>query len=572
MVGLARADRVSSAWQPQTNSTSAYRGDIDGLRACAILTVLIFHAFPARMSGGFVGVDVFFVISGYLITTIILRGLDADAFSFTQFYANRLKRIFPALLVVLACALVAGYYLLLVSEFSQLGKHVAAGIGFTQNLVLWSEAGYFDAASESKPLLHLWSLGVEEQFYLLFPLLLWLVMRGRQRRARAALFLGLTAAGFTLNVAHVHSDPTAAYFLPQYRFWELTAGALVATVGTTTAARPVRELAAAVAVAMILGAAFVFDSTTLFPGWAAALPVGGAVLSILAGPDTWTNRRLLAHPWAIAVGLISYPLYLWHWPMLTFLRLIEADEPSRGARAAAVVASFVLAWLTYTLIERPIRNGQRSAFKVASLAVTGVLVACAGLAMFRSNGVPGRFPADVQQLATYHFDPAASYRAGTCYLTSQPGRTMSGSDFAEACARPEPGKSSLLLWGDSFSASIYPGLRTAFTDRSVLQYSVSMCPADSAPVADGCGRLRSAQYLCPRQAASASTRRSSAGSQLALVGLAAVVFHDRCVAAGRDPERRGGRPAAALAESAAGHGRQGDAPGQRTRTAGLAGQ
>ena len=474
MVGTLATLEVSSGRHTQSVPTSAHRADVDGLRALAILPVLIFHAFPAQMPGGFIGVDVFFVISGYLITTIILRGLDSGSFSFPHFYANRVRRIFPALLVVLGCGLLAGWRLLLVPEFSQLGKHVAAGVGFSQNLVLWSEAGYFDAASESKPLLHLWSLGVEEQFYLFFPMLLWLVMRRGTRVSRVALFAALTVAGFAVSLVRMGTDSTAVYFLPQYRFWELTAGALVAAIGTSTVARPFREVVAAVAVVMVLAAALAFDRTTPFPGWAAALPVAGAALCILAGPDTWTNRRLLAHPWAVAIGLISYPLYLWHWPLLTFLRILQAGEPSRGLRTAAVVASFILAWLTYRFVERPIRNGRRPTLKVATLGAASVVIGIAGFATFSNDGVPGRFPEGLRQVVTYKFDPRASYRIGTCYLTSRSGAMA--AEFADVCFQPEPGQRSVLLWGDSFSAAIYPGVKAAFADRSILQYSASMCP------------------------------------------------------------------------------------------------
>lgn len=205
-----------------------YRPDIDGLRAIAVLSVVIFHAFPNLLKGGFIGVDIFFVISGFLISTIILNGLEKDSFSFVEFYSRRIKRIFPALLLVLIASFVLGWFVLLADEYKQLGKHIAGGAGFVSNFVLWKESGYFDNTSETKPLLHLWSLGIEEQFYIVWPLLLWFVWKQRLNPLTITLIVMLSS--FILNISTVQSDAVAAFYSPQTRFWELLTGSILAYV------------------------------------------------------------------------------------------------------------------------------------------------------------------------------------------------------------------------------------------------------------------------------------------------------------------------------------------------------
>ena len=203
-----------------------YRPDIDGLRAVAVLSVVVFHAFPTLLKGGFIGVDVFFVISGFLISTIILKSLNNGTFSFREFYGRRVRRIFPALTIVLFSSLTLGWFGLLSDELNQLGKHVAAGAGFVSNLVLWSEVGYFDSSANSKPLLHLWSLGVEEQFYIVWPLLLWSAWKLRINVLLVTLLIA--GSSFLLSLNKVGYDITAAFYSPQTRFWELLAGSLLA--------------------------------------------------------------------------------------------------------------------------------------------------------------------------------------------------------------------------------------------------------------------------------------------------------------------------------------------------------
>lgn len=354
------------------NSPNSYQPHVDGLRAVAVLSVVAFHTFPDHVPGGFVGVDIFFVISGFLISGIILNGLRQQSFTFADFYARRIRRIFPALIVVLATTLALGYLLLFPSEFRNLGKHVLGGALFVANVTLWRDTGYFDVAAELKPLLHLWSLGVEEQFYLLWPLFLFACFkRGWKMFLITAL---ICLASFAFNVWASSSKPIANFFLLPGRFWELMAGSMLAQLqvgggGIASERRgrwtlAIHECAAIAGIVLIAVALFGLDRHSIFPGWPALLPTLGACLLVAAGPEAWVNRRLLAHPFAVFVGLISYPLYLWHWPLLAYGRIIEPDGMATTLALTLVSAAFLLAWMTYQWVEKPVRFGHRKSGKV----------------------------------------------------------------------------------------------------------------------------------------------------------------------------------------------------------------
>src|SRR5262245_40012984 len=315
---------MASGPSPSPQLSHGYRPDVDGLRAVAVLAVLAYHAFPSLAPGGFAGVDVFFVISGYLITGIILDDLERGRFTYRNFYWRRIRRIFPALILVLVACLALGWLVLLPDEYAQLGKHVAAGAGVVSNIALWREAGYFDSAAELKPLLHLWSLGVEEQYYLAWPLLLLLF-----RRHMGWMIVALGAASFALNIWMVGTHPTAAFYLPFTRFWELLAGSYLAFAVRKENPSPYFSMVGA---GLIVLGFILLEPQKAFPGWWALLPVLGAALLIRAGPQGWVNRRVLAHPAMVFVGLISYPLYLWHWPLLTYARIVHGGEPPVAAR------------------------------------------------------------------------------------------------------------------------------------------------------------------------------------------------------------------------------------------------
>jgi peptidoglycan/LPS O-acetylase OafA/YrhL len=456
--------------------THAYRPDIDGLRALAVLAVVGFHAFPNVINGGFVGVDIFFVISGFLITGILQKTLQNKELAhgdlmfwpyIATFYQRRIARIFPALLVVLITSLIFGWLLLLPAEFKALGKHLMAGAGFAANVVYWQEAGYFDAAAETKTLLHLWSLAVEEQFYLIWPLLLWVAWKMRLKAVWVVVLLLI--ASFAWNVSKIHSQPVATFYLPFSRFWELLAGALLAVlaINQTDADASksskklriktsafVQNLIALAGFLLIASAIYLLTKDKRFPGWWSVLPVLGSYLVISAGQQAWFNRVVLSNRVMVSIGLVSYPLYLWHWPLLAFLRGVQMEPPTAGMVWATVATSFVLAYLTYWLIEKPLRFGyfwrNKTRFKTSLLAAVMLSLGAAGYAVYSQNGVPKRFPPPLQSLLNIDYDYGESKGEGN-------GNCMVGiggnqSQLPPNCTEKNPAfKKSVAMWGDSFT-------------------------------------------------------------------------------------------------------------------------
>ncbi len=334
-----------------------YRPDIDGLRGVAVLLVVIFHIFPEAIVGGFIGVDIFFVISGYLITSIIIKNLDCQSFSFTQFYLRRIKRIFPALVIVLLCSSLFSLFALYPIELLSFKKHLLGGVLFASNIISLYENSYFDIASQNKPLLHLWSLGIEEQFYLVWPFLLFLTFRKKVRFSFVILMLAITS--FFLNICTVYGDNTVAFFSPLCRFWELMVGGFVASLEAKNGGGRNRFTCNLLSVT---GAAFLFCSLAFvkdksaFPGWLALLPTLGAAFVIAGGAESLLGR-CLSHRGVVWIGLISYPLYLWHWPLISFYQTIYGAMPAYSERFGIVFFSLFLAWLTFLYIEQPIRYG-----------------------------------------------------------------------------------------------------------------------------------------------------------------------------------------------------------------------
>jgi peptidoglycan/LPS O-acetylase OafA/YrhL len=387
---------------------SEYRPDVDGLRAVAILAVLTFHAFPQALPGGFVGVDVFFVISGFLITRIIVGEIQGGTFTFRKFYSRRIRRIFPALAVVLTFTVLVGWLVLLPYDFALLGGHVASGAAFGSNLLLWKETGdYFDVNASVKPLLHLWSLGVEEQYYIMWPLLLVIL---RKRISWVPVLILLVAVGsFAFNVPTAPHHPRSAFYLPQSRFWELMIGSALAYAALNHAnvlawLRPARGAIAAAGVVLLAIGFGVIHEHRVFPGAWALLPTIGTGLLILAGPDTWLNRNVLAARAMVFIGLISYPLYLWHWPLLAYARIYLEEDPSTGAKVLLLGLSVLLAWLTYVLLEQRVRHAgtARAPYRtvwalcgsLAVLAICGLLTLTERVDA-RSSGAP--FVAEISE-------------------------------------------------------------------------------------------------------------------------------------------------------------------------------
>ncbi|MBT5007232.1 MAG: acyltransferase [Halieaceae bacterium] len=362
-----------------------YRPDIDGLRAFSIIAVVVYHAFPTLLPGGFVGVDVFFVISGYLITGIILQGQAKAKFSIIEFYRRRIQRIIPALLLVLLFCLIAGWWVLLPYEYAMLGQQTAASSVFAPNILFWTEAGYFDTNSKLKPLLHLWSLGVEEQFYLLWPLALLLAARWPSRIV--FIIAGLALLSFSMGIA-ITNDNAASFFLPQFRVWELLLGALIAALPLSRVSVTANNLTAMVGLGLLMCAVVFINRERDFPGWWALLPTFGAVLLIWSGPSH-RLAQLMGSSALVLIGKISFPLYLWHWPLLTFARIMEQEEPSVEIRLVAVTISVLLAWLSYRQVESRLRYHPGRYTPMILLACLFTLGA-AGYAIFKKDGFPER--------------------------------------------------------------------------------------------------------------------------------------------------------------------------------------
>ena len=465
-------------WPDLSQPSDRYRPDIDGLRAVAVMLVVNFHAFPEAMPGGFIGVDIFFVISGFLITGIVARELDRQRFSLVGFYNRRIRRIFPALIVVLAATLVLGWLWMLPAAYAQLSADVFASAAFFSNIALLLQSGYFDIESGKKPLLHLWSLGIEEQFYLFWPLILMLAARLRLSILAAASVIAL--ASFVLNVALIGSNPVATFYLPFTRAWELLAGGALACgwsrISQTAGASNWR---AAVGLLLIAAAAAVLDTHRAFPGWWALLPVAGSVL-LLSAPAAWGCRRVLASRPLVWIGLISYPLYLWHWPLLVFFGIVKPEPLTPNERELILLASALLAWLTYRLVEMPFRFSRPSALRIAGLSAGMVLIAAAGVVVFAGRGFDSRLPPEIREMADVRTDPS-KWRVHECLLDLD--REMS---FADSCVDRDR-RPLLLIWGDSTAGALMPGFRKAKETRDfgIAQFTSSSCiPALNADIAD----------------------------------------------------------------------------------------
>ena len=433
------------------SKTGAYRPDIDGLRAVSILLVVGYHAQPWLVPGGFIGVDIFFVISGFLITRIILSQLKANTFSFIEFYARRIRRIFPALIVVLAVTYLIGWFVLLPDGFAMLGESIAAGVAFVSNLFQLGQVGYFAPDAAENPLLHLWSLGIEEQFYIFWPPALLLVF-GSKRRVMWTAAIAAASFGVSLLIFFGYKD--WSFYSPIPRAWELLAGGIVAYyTGPPEREKPrfaQREnVLAMLGVAAITVAAITLNKDSSFPGLYALLPVLGAVLMIVS-PGSWVNRTFLSNRPMVLIGLISYPLYLWHWPLLSYLGIVRNGAPNVVEIWVVVLVAVALSWLTFRFVEIPLRRQKNAAPK---LAFGLVAVGIAGIVTVIASGFEFRFPREIRDIARLAPHSNAGFR-DKCFLDTP------GSEFNSGCIEPGD-KPLMLLWGDSTAAALYPGLKTA---------------------------------------------------------------------------------------------------------------
>lgn len=457
-----------------------YRADVDGLRMIAVLPVVLNHAGIPGFPGGFIGVDIFFVISGYLITRILAREIDEDRFSILSFYERRARRILPALFVVMAACLVAGWWLLSPQRYEGLGKSIIATLTFSSNIWFWQSAGdYFGSNVEFEPLLHTWSLAVEEQFYLFFPLLLWAIA-GLERRYWIAIIWVLVAASFALSLWMTQAAPTANFYLVPTRAWELGAGSLLALGAFPTARhRGVHEAAGWAGLVLIAGSIFLISAQTPFPGLAALPSVLGATLVIFAGTGHAVfSARLLSWRPFVWVGLISYSLYLWHWPILVAARRLHfSTELPLLTAGFCVLLSLFMGWLSWRYIERPFRatRGPKSMSAVRIFSLSGAGIAVLGMLsgfVVLNSGVIGQF--SQTSLEAYHRAVERDPLDKACMNTS-----VGGAKGVEPCVIGAPAVTPrLVVWGDSHGGAALPGFDIWLRDKgmSALAYTKSACP------------------------------------------------------------------------------------------------
>ncbi|EMK0350486.1 acyltransferase [Citrobacter amalonaticus] len=452
-----------------------YRPEIDGLRALAVTSVVFYHAFKDLLPGGFVGVDIFFVISGYLITSILIKENKQGEFSILEFYRRRVNRIFPALLVVMLSVMAFCWFTFFTDEYMQLGKHVAGGSGFVSNIVLFYESGYFDASSVTKPFLHLWSLGVEEQYYIVLPILLWLLYKVRINVTASLCVIAITS--FIFGAIEVYRDPTAGFYLPQYRAWELFSGSIIACLhmsGKTDRIPTVAKKIFAVAgISILIGCFILYRDTIPFPGIYALAPVAGSCLVILYANSFRPVNVLLSNKLVVFVGLISYPFYLWHWPVISVMRIINGDDVSAMVQASGVALSFFLSCATYLLIERPLKRVKSVSFKTIPLVAIMFCTGIFGYYVFYNNGLETRGIIENSKAVNRQLN-------GALWQYINNSNCKNRYHFADQdempvwfCEMKYNKSPDVILIGNSYANHLYPGIAKNSDSTNVLSIGTS---------------------------------------------------------------------------------------------------
>jgi peptidoglycan/LPS O-acetylase OafA/YrhL len=454
-----------------------YRADIDGLRALAVIPVLFYHVGIAGFAGGFVGVDIFFVISGYLICGMIDGDIRSGTFSIGNFYKRRVLRILPALFVMFLVTSILAYIYCLPVELEDYSKSLASAVGSISNVYFAGTAGYFDAPAETKPLLHTWSLGVEEQFYLIAPLLMLFSWRFLPKRAQLPLAV-VAVVSFAIALAISYRNTTFAFYLTPFRAWELALGALLSTKFIPAPQSGFWKNACGVSGLLLLLGAILLGSPTSPLLLMTSLASLGTTL-VIASSEYGTSMvgRMLSLRPVIFIGLISYSLYLWHWPLIVFQRtdaLFFADSSSIVTKLTLIAASVGIAFLSWKFVELPFRSrakdtSKTAVFGMASAAMVSVTALC-GLTLI-VGGAPFRFPERVVAIGAYlAYDPSAAFRSGHCYL-----ETNRQQLDVPTCMKLDPKRPNYLLVGDSHAAHLWLGLSSSMPDVNIMQATASMC-------------------------------------------------------------------------------------------------
>ncbi|CAF1232616.1 unnamed protein product [Adineta ricciae] len=428
-------------------SNPTYRPDIDGLRGVAILAVLAFHVFPKCLPGGYVGVDIFFVVSGFL-----------------QFYCRRIRRLYPSLILVLIACYAAGWYSLCPSEFGNLNAYIFAGAFFFANFLANKDTQYFSAQSDTKPLLHLWSLGIEEQFYIIWPVIVYIA---RKMKLNVQLLtIALALISFTINIKQIRIDIVQNFFWPTSRFWELLIGAQLSFVSKSFDSYcSSNNRAIACNIISIAGILLTFlpmyliGKKSAFPGWWALAPTTGTAFLILGGPACWINQKIISTHVLVAIGLISYPLYLCHWPLLVSVRVYAEQSISTDKLILVVVFSFAFGWLVYWFVERAFRTARLSNLNHLYLIAIMSVIGFVALLTYRYDGLPNRFSPYVRNVTrfteNYFLRHMTAYGVPGSFISPRKGKEK----FRTTTFNIEkPASTAVVLWGDSLAAHLRPGI------------------------------------------------------------------------------------------------------------------
>lgn len=430
----------------------ARRKDIDGLRGLAIILVVFYHAYPNFFPTGYLGVDIFFVISGFLITKIILNDITNKNFSISNFYARRIRRIFPALLIVISSILLIGWWVLLENEYKELGKHASSGVGFIANFLLISEVGYFDNEAISKPLLHLWSLAIEEQFYIIWPIFILLFVR---KKWLIPLVFILLTLSFLLYTFLSYSNPSLSFYLPLSRFWELLVGCILAVyflkkgthIGLISSSP---NLVATLGISLIFIALF-FLNIDYHENLARSLTIIGTALLLITNQENQISKLTLSNSIIVYIGLISYPLYLWHWPLISLSNIIQQDQLKPKTLILIIALSFFLASITYHLIEKRVQNKKNTPVHQKKITVyllfTSIIIFIAGLFIFSGAIKPRLSGESLNKLAQAIKD------------WDYPGDKEATTHRKQA--------DSILFFGDSYIQQYYPRIKKLKQTHSI---------------------------------------------------------------------------------------------------------
>lgn len=473
---------------------NGYRSDIDGLRAVAVLPVVLFHAGIPGFEGGFVGVDVFFVISGFLITRLIIENRRSGRFTFAGFYERRARRLFPAFMTTLVLTVFSACLLFSTEHLERLGKSALYASFGVSNFMFWSEADYFDISSSFKPLLHTWSLAVEEQFYLLWPALLALLLsKAANKTTLRITFCGFAIASLVACEWFLARDPEMVFYLTPFRIYEFAFGALCVGAFTKGMSKPISELVVWAGIAAIGLSAIGFSKETRFPGVSSLIPCLGAVAIILAGRTSVSARYLLCNPLIVGIGRISYSLYLIHWPILVLFGYWNVISLNYTQKWLAIGASFAIAMVMYKWIETPFRQRSSSSFSGAAFglgcAMITMAVAFTVANIWGFGGWEWRTEKDVQTLVTSKRQAQKqrqrAIRAGVCHLN---GRDSRFEEYrAESCLSRDAATTFHVVTGDSHAADKYVGLARTFRETNFLQTTAAGC---TPIVGKGGGRQR----------------------------------------------------------------------------------